>query len=124
MQITNANVLMTQLNAGANVVMSGNQLKTQNSFEAFFQNIGDLFRSNASIAARNNDLAVAMANMLRGDQGPQNLTAIPTATQAERQTNILNAKTTIVTNLIHSGIDAAYADRVPEVRTAMKEYCA
>ena len=93
MRIESSQGMLNHIDGGGNLTLdSQGQLETQSSAGKFFQKIGDAFRSltesgRAAIAARNENLYAAMADMMRQDRlvNPSE-TEIPNpmTTQAER----------------------------------------
>lgn len=125
MRIDNAQVLQTHLAAGGHVRLDGDQLVTQSGASAFFQRVGDIFRSRASIAARNDRLALAMSDLLRGAgeaRGPRNLAEARPLDAARRAAHVRDAKNVVLNAVVRQAVDRAYPEETPQVRDAIARH--
>lgn len=125
MEINNANTLLNQINAGANFKISDQgQLSTQSKVGAFFQRFADAFRSDTTIAARNERLTMAMSQIMQGNPalGPQNLAAAPPMNAAERQDAVNVAKATVAAGMVKQQIEQAFPNATPRERTIMSDF--
>ncbi|MDD2967474.1 MAG: hypothetical protein PHN64_08380 [Desulfovibrionaceae bacterium] len=73
MQINTSAQLIQHLNTGGSIKLSDNRLQTQNCVSALLEKVGDIFRSNQTIALRNERLALAVGYRLNQENDNKQL---------------------------------------------------
>lgn len=129
MKIENSQMLQDQMNIGSRFTLDKQgDIQTQGKISAFFQSIGDKFRSTASINARNTNLMVAMGRMLRDGatpaplNGPRNLAAQPAMNAEERAVLIEHAQKAIMQSAIQSHLETTYGQQSTGVKDAIQHH--
>lgn len=123
--INNAAQLQAHLAVGGSVTVNDqNQLVTQSGWDKFKQGFADIFRSSATIAARNSNVLIAMNNMLRGNaaEGPQNLAAAPLAQGAERANALNDAKLKVINSLLPNAVDKKFPNLEQNHKKALVQH--
>jgi hypothetical protein len=121
MQINTSAQLIQHINTGGNVKLSDNRLQTQNCVSALLEKVGDIFRSNQTIALRNERLALAVGYRLNKahDNAQLNLFDIDHACGNQ---NIQQFTKSIILSFTKNIINHCFKDKMPLERQNAQTY--